>query len=158
MYYWIECLKENFFRTLIKLFFIKMTELSNEDLIKYIIAKRDLTEDIEAQILNNLWNLGFREGANFDIMDQKTKEWQKIIKLAFRNNFYNGILIGLMYNYKDDQVEPFYPITQKLKPNDPLVSKMQAKTDEWETDMLGLRALRKEVKKTQTTRKRIKSF
>ena len=53
-----------------------MTELSNEDLIKYIIAKRDLTEDIEAQILNNLWNLGFREGTNFDIMDQKTKEWQ----------------------------------------------------------------------------------
>ena len=52
-------------------------ELSIQDLIEYIIAKKELTEDIEAQILNNLWNLGFREGADFDIMDKKTEEWKK---------------------------------------------------------------------------------
>lgn len=124
-----------------------MAELNNDELIKYIIAKNQLTEDIEAQILNNLWNLGFREGANFRIMDKKTKEWQKLIKLAFQQDFYNGILVGLMYNYKDDQVEPFFGITRKLKNGDPMQLKIMQKTDEWEADMLGLCKLRDKILK-----------
>jgi uncharacterized protein YciU (UPF0263 family) len=124
-----------------------MAELNNDELIKYIIAKNQLTEDIEAQILNNLWNLGFREGANFRIMDKKTKEWQKLIKLAFQQDFYNGILVGLMYNYKDDQIEPFFGITRKLKNGDPMQLKMMQKTDEWEADMLGLCKLRDRILK-----------
>lgn len=126
-----------------------MAELNNDELIKYIIAKNQLTEDIEAQILNNLWNLGFREGANFRIMDKKTKEWQKLIKLAFQQDFYNGILVGLMYNYKDDQIEPFFGITRKLKNGDPMQLKMMQKTDEWEADMLGLCKLRDRILKTR---------
>ena len=121
-------------------------DLSNEDLIEYIIKKKELTEDIEAQILNNLWNLGFREGEDFDVMEKKTEEWQKIVKLAFKSNFYNGILVGLMYNNKDNQVEPFFSITQKLKFGDPMQVSIQKKTEEWEADMLGLRKLRKKIK------------
>lgn len=122
-----------------------MTDLSEEALIEYIMAKKELTEKILSQILNNLWNLGFREGADFDIMERKTKEWEKVIKLAFNDDFYNGVLVGLMYNYKDNQVEPFFGITQKLKYGDPMQKKILQKTDEWETDMLGLCKLREKI-------------
>ena len=122
-----------------------MTDLSEEALIEYIIAKKELTQKILSQILNNLWNLGFREGADFDIMDRKTKEWEKLIKLAFNDDFYNGVLVGLMYNYKDNQVEPFFGITQKLKYGDPMQKKILKKTDEWEGDMLGLCKLREKI-------------
>jgi uncharacterized protein YciU (UPF0263 family) len=125
-------------------------ELSEEELIEYIIAKKELTDDIEAQILNNLWNLGFREGADFEVMEKKTKEWEKLIKLAFKSNFYNGILVGLMYNNKDNQIEPFYEITRKLKFGDPMQVKMTEKTEEWEADMLNLRKLRKKIKTSET--------
>jgi len=122
-----------------------MTDLSEEALIEYIIAKKELTEKIESQILNNLWNLGFREGADFDIMERKTKEWEKIIKLAFNDDFYNGVLVGLMYNYKDNKVEPFFGIAQKLKYGEPMQKKILQKTDEWEADMLGLCKLREKI-------------
>ena len=122
-----------------------MTDLSEEALIEYIMAKKELTEKILSQILNNLWNLGFREGADFDIMEQKTKEWEKLIKLAFNDDFYNGVLVGLMYNYKDNQVEPFFGIAQKLKYGDPMQKKILQKTDEWEADMLGLCKLREKI-------------
>lgn len=122
-----------------------MTDLSEEALIEYIMAKKELTEKILSQILNNLWNLGFREGADFDIMERKTKEWEKVIKLAFNDDFYNGVLVGLMYNYKDNQVKPFFGITQKLKYGDPMQKKILQKTDEWEADMLGLCKLREKI-------------
>ena len=73
--------------------------------VKYLLQKlidnRELNEDEEKNLRNQIWNMGWEDGnAMTDY------------KYEFNNPVHRGILITLMTYVREDPMEPFYPLTR----------------------------------------------
>jgi sugar-specific transcriptional regulator TrmB len=123
-----------------------MSELSEKTLIKHIINKDSLTDDIEGNIMNKLWNLGFLEGADFEIMAVKETKWKKLIKRAFENEFHAGLMVGILLNSKNNLIDPFSPLKKFPKED----KEVQRITEQLETDILHFRHHNRKTKKNRT--------
>lgn len=71
--------------------------------VKYLLQKlidnRELNEDEEKNLRNQIWNMGWEDGnAMTDY------------KYEFNNPVHRGILITLMTHVREDPMEPFYPL------------------------------------------------
>ena len=88
-------------------------------LISKLLSNSALTEDEQAEVINYIWNLGLEGAPEYNV--------------DFKNPVHRGILIGLLSNYDNNPIEPFYPL--QYRPEGKKVDKI---TEKWDTELQGI--------------------
>jgi hypothetical protein len=115
----------------------KNTIMSPKYLINELLTNKVLNEQDQEQMINYVSNLGL-ESAN-------------MYKYNFKNPIHRGILIGLLSNYDNNPIEPFYPLQYRAEGK-----KVEEITEKWDKALQGIFAIptngggrRKNMRKTR---------